>query len=102
VHVNRQTLWKLCSWVNGFILDVPIGTPQLNIASTAATTFTFNLTPPPLNNIQFSGKYEGESNENLKMCDKNSNHSSIVLEVSRMILMVLKMADRWQYDTTDK
>lgn len=34
VHVNRQTVSKLCSQVNGFILDVPIGTPQLNIVST--------------------------------------------------------------------
>ena len=33
------------------------------------------------------GCYEGESNENLKKCDKNSKHSSIVFKLTTVILM---------------
>ena len=45
--------------------------------------------------------YEGESTEDLKKCDKNSNHTSrLSYKLRTMILMVLRVADRWQYDTT--
>ena len=34
----------------------------------------------------------------LKKCDKNLKHSSIGCKVTSLILMVRKVADRWQYD----
>ena len=42
--------------------------------------------------------YEGESNENLKSAIKIRNTARLSCKLTTVILMVLRVADRWQYD----
>jgi hypothetical protein len=42
--------------------------------------------------------YEGDSNENLKSAIKIQNTARLSCMLTIMILMVLRVADRWQYD----
>jgi hypothetical protein len=42
--------------------------------------------------------YEGESNEYLKSGIKIRNTARLSCKLTTMILMVLRVADRWQYD----
>jgi hypothetical protein len=43
-------------------------------------------------------KYEGDSNEYLKSAIKIRNTVRLTCKLTTMIPMVLRMADRWQYD----
>jgi len=43
-------------------------------------------------------KYEGESNENLKSSVKILNTARLSFKLTTVILMVWRVADRWQYD----
>ena len=42
--------------------------------------------------------YEGESNENLKSAIKIRNPARLSCKLTTVILMVCRVADRWQYD----
>jgi hypothetical protein len=42
--------------------------------------------------------YKGESNENLKSAIKIQNTARLSCKLTTVILMVWRMADRWQYD----
>jgi hypothetical protein len=42
--------------------------------------------------------YEGDSNENLKSAIKIQNTARLSCKITIMILMVWRVADRWQYD----
>ena len=42
--------------------------------------------------------HEGESNENLKSAIKIQNTARLSCKLTTMIIMVLRVADRWQYD----
>jgi hypothetical protein len=42
--------------------------------------------------------YKVESNENLKSAIKIRNTAQLSCKLAEMILMVWRMADRWQYD----
>ena len=43
-------------------------------------------------------KYEGQPNQNLKSAVKIRNTARLSCKLTTMILMVLRVADRWQYD----
>jgi len=43
-------------------------------------------------------RYEGESNENLKSAIKIPNTVRLSCKLTKMILVVWRVADRWQYD----
>jgi len=45
-----------------------------------------------------STEYEGESNETLKSAIKIRNTTRLSCKLTTMTLMVLRVADRWQYD----
>jgi len=42
--------------------------------------------------------YEGESNENIKSAIKIRNRVRLSCKLTTVILMVLRVADMWQYD----
>jgi hypothetical protein len=42
--------------------------------------------------------YEGDTNENLKSAIKIQNTARLSCKLTTMMPMVLRMADRWQYD----
>ena len=44
--------------------------------------------------------YEGESTENRKSAIKIRNTARLSCKLTTVILMVRRVADRWQYDTT--
>jgi hypothetical protein len=43
-------------------------------------------------------RYEGQLNENLKSAIKIQNRAGLSFMLTTMILMVCRVADRWQYD----
>jgi hypothetical protein len=51
-----------------------------------------------LSNVAVYFIYEGYSNENLKSAIKIQNTARLSCKLTIMILMVLRMADKWQYD----
>jgi len=58
-----------------------------------------NLTFICLNTLHHIPKeYEEESNENLKSAIKIRNTARLSCMLTTVILMVLRVADRWQYD----
>ena len=44
--------------------------------------------------------YEGESQGNIKSAIQIRNTARLSCKLATVILMVLRVADRWQYDTT--
>jgi len=43
--------------------------------------------------------YEGDSNENLQNAIKIRNTARLACKLTTMLLMVRRVADRWQYDS---
>jgi hypothetical protein len=51
-----------------------------------------------INQYNAIASYEGESNETIKSVIKNRNTARLSCRLATVILMVLRVVDRWQYD----